>query len=166
MPTLLVRFRRLSPERHVLEFVRVDGSRERVELETRSTLWHDLVHFAVESEARLRDAFYGRIARGVAYAALGRIAAERHDDGSHLELWHVERIVGPLQTAAKRTVDPAAFVGALRSHLAATGAACPSWFDEGFVVRALWRLRELDGRWRSTPFGEALELRFTAGAER
>lgn len=159
VPLLRVRFRRLTADRHALEFERADGSRDGAELETRSTLWHDFVHFAVESEAGLRDAFYGRVARGVPYASLGDVA-EQPDAAADRELWHVERVVGPLQTAARKQVDPAAFVATLRGYLEATGETGPAWFDEALVARALAKLRELDGRWRKTPFGEVLELRF------
>ncbi|HEX5051990.1 MAG TPA: hypothetical protein VFZ65_09475, partial [Planctomycetota bacterium] len=68
--SLLVRLTRTSPTHHRMEIVRDDGTREQHELETRSCLLHDLVHFAVETEAALGNSFYGRLAHGVAYAAL------------------------------------------------------------------------------------------------
>src|SRR3954454_19930968 len=46
-------FRKLSDERHTLEIVREDGRREEVDCETRSLLVHDLLHLAVESEAKV-----------------------------------------------------------------------------------------------------------------
>ena len=54
-------FVKMTDERHALEVVRDDGRRERVECETRSYLMHDLLHFAVESEA---GGLWGRLAAG------------------------------------------------------------------------------------------------------
>lgn len=50
---------KLSDARHRFSYLRADGSGETLELETRSFLIHDLVHFALENAAaftaRLRD---------------------------------------------------------------------------------------------------------------
>lgn len=144
-----------------MELVRADGSREAIELETRSCLWHDLVHFALESEARLGDGFYGRLARGARYASLAQ------DDpfarGSDT-LAMVERVVGPLQTAVRKGLDAPAFVATLRSHHEQLGEPSPPWLDADLLARVAERLRALDGRWRATRFGDALELRFDPAA--
>jgi len=52
-----VSFVKQSDEKYALEIVREDGLREGVVCETRSTLLHDLLHFAVESEGALTGAF-------------------------------------------------------------------------------------------------------------
>ena len=67
---MLIHLTRLTNERHRLEFVRDDGTRETHELETRSSLLHDLVHYAVETEAGLNASFYGRLASGKTYESL------------------------------------------------------------------------------------------------
>ena len=77
---MIVRFTRLSPTHHRFEALRDDGSIESRELETRSLLNHDLVHFALESEGELKDGFYGTLARGGSYdneaaAAVESVAA-------------------------------------------------------------------------------------------
>jgi len=74
---MLIRLTRLTNERHRLEFVRDDGTSEARELETRSALLHDLVHYAVETEAGLEASFYGQLAGGKTYEAL---TAEPSDD--------------------------------------------------------------------------------------
>jgi len=147
---LTVRFTRLDPTRHRFEAVRADGSREVRELETRSYLIHDLVHFALESEARLVSGFYGALARGAAYDA----------EAASAEAMQVENVVAPLQTAIRGEVDPAAFVARLRAGRASVGDAAPEWLTEALIARVLERLRQLSGRWRATPFGETMELRF------
>jgi len=50
---LVVRLTRVSPTHHRFAFGRADGSGESLELETKSCLFHDLLHFAVETEAQL-----------------------------------------------------------------------------------------------------------------
>ena len=59
------------PTSHRLEVFRDDGSCECVELETRSLLLHDLVHYAIEAQAEIRTGFYGLLASGTTLAALG-----------------------------------------------------------------------------------------------
>lgn len=154
---LTIRLEKTSPTRHRLEIVRADGSRDVADLETRSCLLHDLVHFAVESEARLADSFYGRLARGVQYAQLTHPDPKPADED---ELMATELVVGPLQSAWRKGTPPALFADTLRSYLAAIGAPVPAWFDTAFVQRAVARVTALDGQWRATPFGTAMELRF------
>lgn len=154
---LTIRLERTSPTRHRLEIVRADGSRDAADLETRSCLLHDLVHFAVESEARLADSFFGRLARGVRHAQLAQPDAQPAEGD---ELMTTERVVGPLQSAWKRGTPPAVFADTLRSYLTAVGAPVPAWLDADFVRRAVARVTALDGQWRATPFGATMELRF------
>jgi hypothetical protein len=54
-----IQFRKISDLRHALRIVRPDGARDEVDCETRSTLVHDLLHYAVESEAKLSTGFWG-----------------------------------------------------------------------------------------------------------
>jgi hypothetical protein len=129
---LVVRFTRLSNTHHRLDVLRADGTRESREFETRSCLFHDLVHFAVETEAGLANSFYGRLARGVAYADLAHV-----DDraGTADELVLTERVVGPLQGACRAGIEPRAFVVALMDHLVGLGEPPPSWLSAELVAR-------------------------------
>ena len=54
MSALTLRFTRLSPDLHRFEYRRADQTGEALELETRSFLFHDLLHYALENEAQLR----------------------------------------------------------------------------------------------------------------
>src|SRR5690349_9140041 len=119
---LLVRFVRTSPTHHRFEFEREDGTRESSVLETRSCLLHDLVHFAVESEARLERSFYGSLARGMAYADMVRPEAMA---GLGAEIAGTECVVGALQGALKSGVAAEAFVAELTQALGSFGAAPP-----------------------------------------
>ncbi len=150
MSALVVRFTRLSPTHHRFEAIRADGTRDTREFETRSLLLHDLVHFAVETEARLRGGFYGTLAEGANYDA--------PRPGGEAEL--IENIVGPIQGALKNEVDPDTFAARLRQVLSDLGMSPPDWLNADFMRRVSERLRQLQGHWRATPFGETLELRF------
>src|SRR5215471_7120274 len=92
---MLVRLTRLTNERHRLELVRDDGTREARELETRSALLHDLVHYAVETEAGLRGSFYGQLAGGKTYDAL------TEQPSNDPEAMQTEAVVGRIQGIAK-----------------------------------------------------------------
>jgi hypothetical protein len=147
---LVVRFTRLNPTHHRFEAIRPDGTRELREFETKSLLLHDLVHFALESEAGLREAFYGSVARGADYDT-----EPWTDEGRD-----VEGVVGPLQGALKGEVDAEAFVTRLRATQQSIGSTAPPWLTPELIARVLERLRQLQGQWRATPFGETLELSF------
>lgn len=150
MSALVIRFTRLNPTHHRFEAIRADGTRDEREFETKSLLLHDFVHFAVESEANLRGGFYGALASGAAYDA--------PLPGS--EAMAIESVVGPLQGALKGEIDPGAFVTRHRAMQANMGSESPAWLTPELIAQALERLRQLQGQWRATPFGETMELRF------
>ena len=154
---LVVRFTRTSPSRHRIDIVRDGWVEESRELETRSTLVHDFVHFAVETEARLSHSFYGLLARGVGYAGL----TDANELASHgAEILATEMVVGALQGALKEQLDPDRFVAEFTAALRSMDAAPPVWLDADLVRRVAERMRRITGEWRKKRFGETLELRF------
>lgn len=154
---LEVHLQRRTNTHHRLLLRRADGSQECAELETRSVLLHDLVHFAVEVAAGRHDGFFGRLAAGESYTALVDAA---HADGAGAATMQIERVVGAMQGAWQRGADPVAAVTAFRGYAATTGEPAPSWLDEAVAVRAFALLRRLVGEWRATPFAAAMVLRF------
>ena len=56
---------KLSDLKHRVEVIRNDGTRDKAELETRSFLVHDLVHYAVEAIAGMTWGFFGTLAAGL-----------------------------------------------------------------------------------------------------
>ena len=152
MPSLIVRLTRLSETRHRFEALRPDGSRDVRELETKSFLRHDLVHFALESEASLTHSFYGLLARGGEHDKLGEpLAGEALD---------TERVVGALQGVSKDRLDPDRFAYTVRSYFRNVGEEPPVWLTADLIARAAARLRQLEGQWRALPFGETMTLEF------
>jgi len=142
---LKIRLTRLSNDRHRIEFVRADGTRDAAELETHSTLLHDLVHFAVESEAGLKHSFYGPVAAGRSYAEMSGAPPESS------EAMTTERVVVMLTKCAKGEWTAQDFVAAMSDV---------PWITPDFADRALERLRLARGRWKATPFGQTMELTF------
>jgi hypothetical protein len=155
--SLTLRLTKLSDERHRFEFHRADGTGESIELETRSFLIHDLVHYAVESEAGLRGSFYGILDKIGGYEELSV------NGGAALggEIAITERVVGALQGAlAQESLDAEAFVERVSEYLDLFEERSPRWFSPAFVLAVRERLRQLTGRWKATPFGETMELTF------
>jgi hypothetical protein len=151
---MLIRLTKLTNDRHRIEFVRKDGTRDAAELETRNFLLHDLIHFAVESEANLKSSFYGAIAAGRTYA---RMSEDAPLEG---EILMTERIVGAMTGCAKGQATTADFVAGMKNLLDAHGEPMPPWLTQDFAERVLERLRRVQGRWKATPFGQTMELTF------
>ena len=158
---LTLRFTKLSDDRHRFEYRRADGTGEAIDMETRSLLMHDLVHYAVESEAGLRGSFYGILAKIGGYQELSV------NGGAALggEVAITERIVGALQGAlAWDDFDEAAFQQQVADYLSLFDDRPPRWLTPAFVVAVRERLRQLEGRWKATPFGGTMELAFPSPA--
>lgn len=149
---LRIRLTRISNDRHRFEAIRADGSIEMRELETRSFLMHDLTHFALESEGKLEEGFYGVLARGGSYEATAEMWAG--DTG------RIEKVVGMLQAALKAEVDPRAFASHATNAFHQINELAPAWLTPDLIARAVQRFRSLQGQWRATPFGETMELTF------
>lgn len=150
---MLIRFRKISDDRHELSIVRPDGGCETVACETRSYLMHDLLHYAVEAEAGIDDGFWGTLARGETLARMNDRQHPPAGDG----LGRVETVVGALHGATKGAGAAALYAG-IRDYAVNLGIDLPAWLDEPFVEAVVARMRALRGRWRATRFGEALEL--------
>lgn len=157
MADLVLRFTRIGRDRHRFEYARPDGTGEAVEMETRSLLFHDLLHFAVESEAGLRGSFYGLLAKVGGYQEL------TVNGGAALggEVAITERVVGALTGALHAgELDPNAFVERVTEFLDIYEERAPRWLTPDFVLAVKERMRRLEGQWKATPFGQTMELRF------
>jgi hypothetical protein len=148
-----IRLHRVSNGSHDLEIVRADGSRERVALETRSTLVHDLLHYAVETEAELEVGFWGSLAAGRRLTVTTEMSTP--------QLAEIERIVGAMSGAVKGRTAREMADGFVR-YAEMLDWDLPPWLDERFVAAVQERMRQLQGRWKATPFGGAMELDWPA----
>jgi hypothetical protein len=149
-------FDKISDERHRLVVERAPGAREAVECETRSYLVHDLLHYAVESEAQLATGLWGSLAAGKTLADMNdRTGAAM--TGAARDMGAIEQIVGALHGSTKGVAASELLAG-LRRFAASVGATMPDWLTEPFVVAVQERMRRLQGHWRATPVGGAMEL--------
>jgi hypothetical protein len=153
-------FEKISAERHRLVIERAPGTREAVECETRSYLVHDLLHYAVESEAKLRTGFWGNLAAGKTLANMNDRTGAAMKDAAP-DMGAIEQIVGALHGSTKE-IPAGELVAGLRRFAASVGATMPDWLTEPFVVAVQERMRRLQGHWRATPFGGVMELPWPA----
>jgi hypothetical protein len=155
---VLIRFTRLTNELHRFEIVRDDDVSETREFETRSTLSHDLTHYAVEVEAGLTSSFYGRLAQGIAYDTLTTTPP------TNLEALQTEVVVALVQGTLKSDdlakTDPEQLTQNIVAAFRSTGDEPPVWVTPDFIVRVRERLRRVHGQWRATPFHQTMELEF------
>ena len=152
---LTIRLTRISPTHHRFEYVRADGTGEALELVTREFLTHDLVHFAVESEAGLRGSFYGLLDKVGGYAEL-TLAGQALGGEAQL----TEMVVGPLQNAISPELDAAAIADRISAFMRDMNLRPPRWLTGAFIDAVRERLRRLQGEWKATPFGGTMELVF------
>lgn len=146
---LEITFTKLSHENHRVRFTREDGSVESIELETKSFLMHDLIHFCVETEAKLENGFYGSLAKGISYKDI--------DDGNFM---YIEEIVGPLTGVVKGDATPEQFLEGLKNLFDAQEKEIPSWVTLEFVKNVKAKVDELLKKWEYTKRDEVLELVF------
>src|SRR5262245_15840747 len=130
-----VRWTKLSDERHRLELVRDDGTKDGAELDTRTTLTHDLIHFAVEREAGLQESFYGLLSQGVTLASLNDRSMMTRPTGEppESELDRTEMIVGPMTSVVRGKATPAELLAGFDNLLGAYGMERPPWLDHAFI---------------------------------
>lgn len=149
---------RVTNTLHRLEIVRADGSRETADLETRSFLMHDFIHFAVEAEAGMTEGFWGLLASGTPLAKLNdrENAMKAFEPGVQLGL--AEAVVGPVTKLVQGKLDAAGLLRAFHERFLAGGDRIPPWLNDAFLLRVMDRMRRLLGQWKATPFGGRMEL--------
>jgi len=160
---MLIRLTKLSDLNHRMTAVRDDGSRETVELVSRSFLLHDFIHYAVETTAGLSGGFWGLLASGKGMQELA--LAMRPAEGVDMRLLAgeaatVEAVVGCFTRLAQDSATPEESVDAVRRILEPQGRQPPPWVTLEFAVAVQERLRRLKGEWKALPYGATMELRF------
>lgn len=148
--------RKLSDDRHVLQIIREDGRSEKVECETRSYLHHDLLHYAVEAEARLDGGFWGNLAKGRTLAQMSDRTGKARQAESP-QMMAIEQVVGALSAIGKRGSANAIFV-AIQDAATSAGVAFPEWLTSELASAVEARMRRLLGQWKATPYGESMAL--------
>jgi len=142
-----VLFTKVTDDQHRFAVVRDDGSEDSADLETRSLLLHDLVHFALEAEAGLTCAFFGLLASGMPLARLN----DRESPPDEEELWLAESLVGPMQSVFGGRLSRERYIEIARER-------GYDFVDAAFVEKVCERLRRLVGHWRGTAIRSTMAL--------
>src|SRR5262245_22404560 len=142
---------KLSNTRHRFELVRDAGAREAAELETRSLLLHDFIHYAVEASAGVSYGFYGRLAAGASLASLSHPAADSGGAPAppDAELLQIEGVVGALTRFGKGQLDIEQMLDAYQVIEQSGLREKPPWLDAECLARVREQLRQLTGHWKS-----------------
>jgi|GEM_PF-467435 len=159
---LTLQLQRISPTHHRLIYIRPDGSRESADIETKTFLSHDFIHFALESEGHLIGGFFGLLAQGYTYAQL---AGKEVSDLPVGQAKTIEQVVGPLSGVIKGEITPAHFLEGAKNLFDAHGEPIPRWLTLELVSKTKDRYKRLMGQWNSLSFGEVLELSFDPNPE-
>ncbi|HMB72218.1 MAG TPA: hypothetical protein VKQ06_01505 [Gammaproteobacteria bacterium] len=146
---------KLSDQRHLLEVVRSDASREAIELVTREALFHDFLHHAVESSMPTQGGFWGALARGKTFADLNDRSGVSMKDAA-ATLYAVEAAVGMMTGAIDLPADQA--WEKLRGYHETQALEMPQWCTESFVADVRERMRQMLGHWKATPYGESMKI--------
>lgn len=157
---LKIQLKRVSPTQHAFTLLLENGGKETLQLETKTYLFHDLLHFAVESEAGITNSFYGRLAKGERYEELTLPEMSVVSHGSDSEALMTERIVGVLTGVLKRNASGSQALLGLQNLLSASGETVPQWFTPTFVEQVKERMRKLEGEWKGIAFGETMTIEF------
>lgn len=151
---------KLSSARHRFELERDGSARESAELETRSLLLHDFIHYAVEVAAGVSHGFYGRLAAGASLEALSHPAADSCGRPAPADpaLLQIEGVVGALTRFGKGQLDVEQMLDAYALIEQSGLRERPAWLDARFLQRVREELRRLTGHWKALRYGESMEL--------
>lgn len=153
---------KVCDDTHRLALIRGDGRHETVELASRSFLWHDFLHYAVETNARLHKSFWGLLASGRTLAELHDAMGGADGAGPADEAMITEAVVGVITNVVRRDIPAGAAIEGLGRLFQAQGRAMPIWFTADFVERVREHMRRLMGEWRALPYGREMQLTFSA----
>jgi hypothetical protein len=135
-------FTKISDERHAVTVTRANGTSERIEVDTREYLRHDLAHFAIEAELPIRKGFWGCVASGATLLGVGVGGSDAR---------RAEGLAGPIQTLFRIDAGLDAYTKLLKDATAESG-------KQDLAARVHERIRRLRGHWKATPYGGEMEL--------
>jgi hypothetical protein len=163
-----ITLRKISDQRHGLEIIRNDGSRDAVELASRSFLIHDFLHYAVETRARLEASFWGMLASGKSFKdvheSFAMVPAADRAALLQSEAAVTEAIVGALTAVVQERAHAKAAIAGLTHLFEAQERAMPAWLTVAFVDGVREHMRRLRGQWHAVPFGGEMVIEFAPGA--
>ena len=143
-----IEIQKLSNYQCLYTITRADQSVERITLETKTYLVHDICHFTVEKNLGYTNGFWGMLSHGYTFSALfGK------DNPQTEELRFIEQIVGPVQSAYSGHIPKKDFEQYI-SHLNIT-------LSESVLSTCLTEIRTIIEHWEQLVVGQQLILEFT-----
>ena len=158
---LRITLKKISLTHHSFTIETDIGGKETYQLETKTCLFHDLLHFAVESEAHLAHSFYGLLDQGYHYNDLSDNDPMETVMAGNKEALMTERVVGLMSGVLKQDATEVEALAGLTNLLHASGSAMPLWFTQEYVARVKERMRKLEAGWKGTLFGSTMTLQFS-----
>ncbi len=149
---MIIKIQKTSSTHHIFSYIRKDGTGEEKELESKSFLLHDLLHFCVESEAHTEDGFFGALKKGRTLSSLRSL-----NESENKNMMVIEQIVGAL-TGITKGADVSHSYEYLRDLWKVEGTDAPEFFTKDFISRVEDMYRRIIGKWKSVPFGETMVL--------
>jgi len=163
-----IRLRKISDLRHRLDIVRDDGSRDAVELTSRSFLIHDFLHYTVEMCAGLKASFWGMLASGKSFKdvheSFAMVGPADRAACLQSEAAVTEAIVGALTGVVQDRADAKAAIAGITRLFEAQDRTLPAWLTVTFVEGVREQMQRLRGEWRAVPFGGEMAIEFDAGS--
>ncbi len=153
-------FTKISPTHHSLELLRDDGSCEYTEIETKTFMPHDLIHYAFESEAGLQNSFWGLLDKDKTLAELNDKQFLTDLIQSNSEIAQTEMITGILHGLAKGEATVEQTMAGVENAFSAKSIPVPDYLTRDFLTKLKERFRQLLGKWSAMKKGEKMELEF------
>lgn len=148
-----ISFKKINLSTHQLSVSENDNMMLQASLDSFTYLLHDIVHFCVESELKIKDGFWGLISQGYHPHQLS---------GKENELTHTlrltEHIVGPVQSIFNGHMP----AGLFQETMEQIGFSCDY---SHFLEEVLFRIEHIINEWKFLPIGEVLELEFNTTEE-
>ncbi|MES2953441.1 MAG: hypothetical protein V4674_02685 [Patescibacteria group bacterium] len=159
-----IKLTKLRYEEHTLELVRENGTREQAVLNTKTFLFHDFLHYCVETLADLRNSFWGSLAAGKALKELSMRMEDPSPEkiflASSTEAGTTEMVVGVLTGVVRGGASAKDAIAVLSNIASAKGEVVPAWCTEQLIEKVQNRMRELLGEWNSLPHEGSMTLEF------
>jgi hypothetical protein len=140
-------FTKNNPATHTITIFKDGEKWDEVTLDTKTYFLHDLVHYCVESELRLKQGFWGMIDQGYKMDQLSGKTNELTD-----ELRRIEHIVGATQSVYSGYMSAEMFHENLK--------VIQYSVSEGFLEKVMEKVKSVTDKWTYLPVGDSLKLEF------
>ena len=141
--------KKINPSNHTLSISKKGKIFEQVSLDTKTYFLHDITHYCVEKELKLKDGFWGMIDQGYKMEQLSGKNNELTD-----ELRRVEQIVGPTQSVFSGYMSVEMF----RENMQLINFTSA---NPHFIENVIEKIEVIMNQWKYLAIGQTLELEFT-----